>query len=136
MKLNRVIPALPVRQIESAATFYRDRMGFGVGYRDEGFAIITRDEVEIHLWAATDESWQASARAGAGSPVVTGAESFLAGTASCRIEVSRIDLLYDECKGSGVLYGHDTVVEEQPWGTREFPVLDLDRNLITFFEPA
>lgn len=24
--------------------------------------------------------------------------------------------------------------EETPWGTREFPVLDLERNLLTFYE--
>lgn len=136
MKLKRVIPALPVRQIELAAAFYRDRLGFNVGYQDEGYAIVRRDEAEIHLWAAGDEGWKVRARNGSGSPVVSGAESFLAGTASCRIEVAGIDALYDEYRESGVLYGQDTVIEEQPWGTREFPVLDLERNLITFFEPV
>ncbi|NIP14826.1 MAG: bleomycin resistance family protein [Gemmatimonadetes bacterium] len=136
MKLNRVIPALPVRQIEPAAAFYHTRIGCAVGYQDERFAIVTRDQVEIHLWAARDESWEARAGDRPGSPVVTGAESFLAGTASCRVEVSGIDALYDECKRNGILYGPDTVVEVRPWGMREFPVLDLDRNLITFFEPV
>lgn len=135
MELRRVIPALPIHQIEPAVTFYRDRLGFEVGYQGEDFAIVRRDRAEIHLWSARDEHWKAGSRNASRSPVVSGAESFLAGTASCRIEVEGIDTLYDECRENGVLYEHDTVVEDQPWGTREFPVLDLERNLITFFQP-
>lgn len=133
MKMVRTIPALPVRDIASAVAFYRDRLGFHAGYHDDGFAILTRDEIEVHLWAASDESWQS--RSGAASrPVVSGAESFLAGTASCRIEVQGIDALYAEYRESGVLYGPETAVEAQPWGTREFPALDHERNLLTFYE--
>lgn len=134
MEMKRAIPGLPVRTIGRAAAFYRERLGFDVGYQDDEFAIAQRGQVEIHLWAAGDEGWRAGARKGSGSPVVSGAESFLAGTSGCRIEVAGIDALYDEYSESGVLYGPDTVIEEQPWGTREFPVLDLERNLITFFE--
>lgn len=134
MLMKRVIPALPVRQVGPAAAFYRDRLGFHVGFQNENFAIVLRDGAELHLWAAADERWQASDRNRSAPPVVSGAESFLAGTASCRIEVAGIDELYDEFTGSGVLYSPSTVIEEQPWGSREFPVLDLERNLITFFE--
>lgn len=131
--LLRSIPALPVKNVSEAADFYRDRMGFTVGYVDEHFGILTREEVELHLWAASDETW---ARRGDGTshPVVSGAETFLAGTASCRIEVRGIDDLYAEMKGSGVLYGPDTIIETTPWRTREFPTLDLERNLLTFYE--
>ncbi|MQA90257.1 MAG: bleomycin resistance family protein [Gemmatimonas sp.] len=134
MNLLNVIPALPVRDIARAAEFYRDRLGFAVGHMDEGFGIVSRDGVVIHLWAAGDESWRHRPRTPASSPVVTGAETFLAGTASCRIEVIEVDDLYAEMKGAGVLYAADTVIEATPWGTREFPVLDLERNLLTFYE--
>ncbi|NIQ58129.1 MAG: bleomycin resistance family protein, partial [Gammaproteobacteria bacterium] len=109
--------------------------GFAVGHHDDGFAIVTRDDVELHLWAACDETWKTRGSI-ASRPVVSGAESFLAGTASCRIEVGGIDELYTEYRDRGVLYGPDTVIEARPWGTREFPTLDLERNLLTFYERA
>jgi catechol 2,3-dioxygenase-like lactoylglutathione lyase family enzyme len=134
MKLLSSIPALPVREIPTAVRFYQDRMGFTLGYHDEGFAIITRDAVELHLWAANDDGWREKLAGRAERPVVSGAESFLAGTASCRIAVQGIDELFVEYENSGVLYDAGTSVTDQPWGTREFPALDLDRNLLTFYE--
>jgi hypothetical protein len=130
----RTIPALPVKRIATAVEFYHERMGFAAGYTDESFGIVTRDGVEIHLWAAADDTWSQRPEAMSSRPVVSGAESFLAGTVSCRIEVGGIDELYAEFKRSDVLYGSDTVVEGTAWGTREFPALDLERNLLTFFE--
>jgi catechol 2,3-dioxygenase-like lactoylglutathione lyase family enzyme len=133
VKLLKSIPALPVRDVIGAADFYRDRLGFATGYRDESFAIVTRDGVELHLWAASDETWLRRTDV-VSAPVVSGAESFLAGTASCRLEVSGIDRLYDELKETGVLYSSDTVVEATAWQTREFAALDPERNLLTFYE--
>jgi catechol 2,3-dioxygenase-like lactoylglutathione lyase family enzyme len=49
--LLRTIPALPVKDVAAAAEFYRDRLGFEIGHTDEGFGIVTRSGVEIHLWA-------------------------------------------------------------------------------------
>ena len=128
------IPALPVRHIPQSIDFYTSRLGFSVPHFDDGFAIVTRDEVEIHLWAASDEKWKASSAALSWGPIISGAESFLAGTASCRIEVKKIDELFEEYKKQGVIYNPDTVVETKPWGTREFPALDHHRNLLTFYE--
>lgn len=144
MHLMRTIPALPVQDIAVAVDFYRDKLGFTEVHQDTGFAIVRRDSAEVHLWAARDERWQERLRAVLDGSlrvdaettrmVVSGAESFLAGTASCRIEVEGIDDLHAEYQTKGVLYSDDTVVKAQPWGTREFPVLDLHRNLLTFFE--
>lgn len=134
MPLQRATPILPVRDIEQATDFYRERLRFGVVHQETDYAILSRDSVEVHLWLAGDESWKARGETLATRPIVTGAESFLAGTASCRIEVRDIDALYRECKEREVLYSAATVVESKPWGTREFPALDLERNLLTFFE--
>ena len=67
-------------------------------------------------------------------PVSTGAESFLAGTASCRIEVEGIDELYEELRAADVLHpvSRDGV-DDTDFGTREFATLDLDGNLVTFY---
>ncbi|HEY0826614.1 MAG TPA: bleomycin resistance family protein [Bacilli bacterium] len=134
MKMIKAIPALPVKNIEKAVMFYEIKLGFIVQYKDSGFAKLIRDEVEIHLWAACDKSWKLRSIFMFIKPIFSGAESFLAGTSSCRIEVLKIDNLFAEYKRSGVLYNPTTVVEETAWGTHEFPVLDLHCNLLTFFE--
>ena len=130
MQLTRAIPALPVRNIVTSAAFFCDQLGFTIRHQDTGFAIVVRDAVEIHLWEANDEAWHG--RAGA-TPVVSGAESFISGTASCRIQVVGVDDLHAEYEPRGVLHPNAQLAQ-QPWGTREFGVLDADGNLITFFE--
>jgi uncharacterized glyoxalase superfamily protein PhnB len=132
MRLSRAIPALPVRNIVQSASFYQEQLGFTLRHQERGFAIVVRDDVEIHLWEASDERWQG--RTGP-SPVVSGAESFIAGTASCRIQVTGVDDLYSELQPRGILHPHAQLTD-QPWGSREFAVSDLDNNLITFFEPV
>lgn len=134
MELGRTIPAFPVHRIDEAVTFYETRFGFTCPHKDNRFAILRRNEAEIHLWAAFDKGWKWRSVFLFFRPIRSGAESFLAGTHSCRIEVTEIDKLYGELKQTGVLYGPDTVVEKTAWETREFPALDLHRNLLIFHE--
>ncbi len=129
MKLVQAIPALPVQNIVRSVAFYREKLGFTVRHQDTGFAILLRDAVELHLWEAGDEGWRD--RTGT-SPVVSGAESFIAGTASCHIQVVGVNDLHAELQPLGVLHPNGQLAD-QPWGTREFGVLDSDGNLITFF---
>ncbi len=66
-------------------------------------------------------------------PVCSGAESFIAGTASCRIEVDHVDELYAEMAAAAVLHPRDRgSVVDTAWGTREFATLDLEGNLLAF----
>ncbi|HEV3312307.1 MAG TPA: VOC family protein [Chloroflexota bacterium] len=134
MKFVQAIPALPVHNIDESVAFYRDKLGFTPGYQAAGFARLYRGGIEIQLWEASDETWKTRGHEDQPRCVESGAESFLAGTASCRVEVEGIDELFEEFQASGVLYDEDTKVEPQWWGDRSFPVLDLHRNLITFFE--
>jgi len=106
MRLLQAIPALPVRDIEKSAQFYRDQLDFEIAYQERGFAIVRRDSVEIHIWAANDETWRN--RSGS-SPVVS--------------------VLHPR----GVMHPNGQL-EDKPWGTPEFAVRDLDNNLITFYE--
>jgi len=131
--LDQTIPALPVREMTAAVGFYRDRLGFEVLHADGGFAVLGRDEAVLHLWEAGDESWRE--RGSLDRPVRSGAESFIAGTASCRIRVEGVDELYEELRTSDVLHkvSRDGV-SETDFGTREFATLDLDGNLVSFFE--
>jgi predicted lactoylglutathione lyase len=134
MRMKKTVPALPVQDIKQSMEFYTTKLGFTVRHYDDGFAIVVRDEVEIHLWKSGDESWKNKGADLTKEPICSGAESFLAGTASCRIEVQDIDELFEEYIKQGVIYNSDTVIEKQPWGNREFPALDHHRNLLTFYE--
>jgi catechol 2,3-dioxygenase-like lactoylglutathione lyase family enzyme len=131
--LSQTIPALPARDVGSAVDFYRERLGFQVLHHDDGFAVLSRDEAVLHLWQADDETWRR--RGSFDRPVQSGAESFIAGTASCRILVEGVDELYDELRGSDVLHpvSRDGV-SDTDFGTREFATLDGDGNLVTFFQ--
>lgn len=129
------IPALPVQNIAKAAAFYTTKLGFTVKHQESTFAIVIRNNVEIHLWQSCDKSWKYRSLFLVLKPIYSGAESFLAGTASCRIQVQDIEELFAEYKLAGVLHSSDTVVEEQYWGDKEFAAVDLHRNLLTFYEP-
>ena len=131
--LSQAIPALPVRDAAAAAAFYRDRLSFTVLHHDGGFAVLGRDDAVVHLWEAGDETWRN--RDSVERPVQSGAESFIAGTASCRIRVEGVDELYDELRGNDVLHpvSRDGV-DASDFGTREFATLDSDGNLVTFFQ--
>jgi catechol 2,3-dioxygenase-like lactoylglutathione lyase family enzyme len=134
-RLRRTIPALPVADVAAAVAHYRDRLGFTAEHVDDGFAVLQRDAARIHLWEAGDGSWAERADLRE-RPVRSGAESFLAGTASCRIEVDDVDALYTEVARAGVLHpvSRDGVTDTD-FGTREFATLDADGNLVEFFYP-
>ncbi len=134
MKMQKTIPAMPVQDIKSSCGYYITKLGFIIRRQEETFAIAVRDEIEIHLWAARDMTWRWRSIFLALKPIWTGAETFIAGTASCRIQVQGINELYEEYKGRGVVHSPHTVVQEQYWGCREFAAVDNYRNLLTFYE--
>ena len=122
-----------MRDVHAAVAHYRERFGFDSPHETDDFAVLVRDDAAIHLWGATDEAWRTRDRL-ADEPIDSGAESFLAGTASCRIEVADVDALYSELQRAEVL--HPTSVDgigSTDFGTREFATLDVDGNLLTFF---
>ncbi len=133
VRLSQTIPALPVRDAAAAVAFYRDRLGFEVLHHDDGFAVLGRDEAVVHVWESSDELWrkQEDLRE---RPVRSGAESFIAGTASCRVLTEGVDELYEELRAAEVLHpvSRDGVTDTD-FCTREFATLDLDGNLVTFF---
>jgi len=115
-------PALPVRNVPTAVAFYREKLGFGTVHEDGGFAVLRRDEVEIHLWEAN-------------SPGTPGAEPHLAGSASCRVKVTGLRGLYDELQAAGVIHPNGPL-KSQDSGVDDFSALDADGNLIAFYEPS
>ena len=113
--------------------YYRDRFGFDAPHETSDFAVLARDDAVLHLWGATDDDRRSRGDL-VRHPITSGAESFLAGTASCRIEVTDVDALFAELQSAGVL--HDVShagVAATDFGTRGFATLDCDGNLLTFF---
>ena len=130
MNMKSAIPVLPVVNMDEGARFYRDVLGFSIIHQKTGYCVLSRDRIQVHLWGATDESWRTREE---GEPIESGAESFLAGTHSCRIEVEGVDELHRELEPKGIMHSN-APLRTRPWGAREFGVIDLYGNLITFFE--
>ena len=114
------VPALPVSDERRAVAFFERALGFEeLRHGGEGLGIVRRDEVELHVWVADGSA--------------PGTERALAGSASCRIEVTGVDELYAHCQQLAVVHPN-APLRDQWWGTREFSVLDPDNNLITLYE--
>jgi DNA-binding transcriptional MerR regulator len=109
--LRQAIPVLASLDIEATQRFYADKLGFTAVALYPDYGIVARDGVQIHFWLTDD----------ADIPKAT----------SCRIDVDGVDQLYDEMRATGVVHPNG-VLTDQPWGLREFAVLDADGNLIKF----
>ena len=80
-----------------AAVVYADKLGFTTLGRYPDYAIVARDDVQIHFWLTGD----------ADIPKAT----------SCRIDVAGVDQLYEEMSAAGVVHPNGPLTD-QPWGLR------------------
>jgi DNA-binding transcriptional MerR regulator len=111
--LDRAIPVLASLDLEATQHFYATRLGFDPLFTYPDYAISARDGIQLHFWLTDDPA----------APSIT----------SCRIDVTGIDALYAEMQAAGVVHPNGAL-QEQPWGFKEFAVLDGDGNLIKFGE--
>lgn len=112
--LNSVVPILASLNITKTVQFYCSMFGFTKVYEEPaGYGIVQRDAVQIHFWACS--------------------EKHIAENTACRINVQGVEALYAEYQPKGFIHPN-APLQEKPWGTREFSVVDEDGNLITFFE--
>jgi catechol 2,3-dioxygenase-like lactoylglutathione lyase family enzyme len=107
--MSRIMPELPCADVPAAVTHYRDVLGFDVNYQQEDLGVMDRDEVRLLLIARTAQH---------------------GGIGSACFYVREVDALYAELVRSGADVQGEPV--SQPWGLREFRVLDPDRNRLTF----
>jgi len=114
MRLKAAIPKLPAASIERSLEFYAT-LGFTriAAYADYG--IVARDDVQVHLWRCDDPH--------------------LARASGCRIVVEGVAELYARYSPLNVIHPNGSL-ETKAWGWREFSVLDVDGNLLTFAERA
>lgn len=109
------IPTLPSRSVSDTVAFYR-RLGFDGGPHefDSGYAILRRGAIELHFFTHKE---------------LVPAES----SAGCYLRVTDVESCYRAFSASPLPRSgipRITVLENKPWGLREFAIVDPDGNLI------
>ncbi|MGG0177188.1 hypothetical protein [Gottfriedia acidiceleris] len=112
MNFIKIIPQLPVAEIKKSLIFYK-KLNFVVHYQDDNFAVISSDNVKIHLWKSDDLK--------------------LVGSSNCQIEVTGLDRLYVNLLSKGIIDSYDTI-ENHSKVLRLLNLFDPDNNLISFIE--
>lgn len=111
---QRTIPIVPARDIDATDAFYRDRLDFDIIHTANDYGIVRRGPVEIRLWGPSDidpaEQRHHAPRPGRHDDISTS-------TPPTRTADSSTP---------------NAPLRNEPWGTREFAIRDLDGNLITF----
>jgi hypothetical protein len=104
-----VVPRFVVQDMEQALAFY-GQLGLVTTYRDEAFAIIERDGIDVHLSSSPEPA---------------------KGHSVCWIGVTNIEALYQQYLPTNAV---QSPLEAKPWGLKEFCICDPFRNLILFAE--
>ena len=115
IELLASVPVLNVADVTKSFDFYRERLGFGQDFAMPGYGGVSRDGMALHLNAGETE--------------------FSARPTCCRFHIRGVDALYAELEPKGVVKP-DERLATMPHGLRQFSVLDLDGNRITFAEPV
>ena len=104
------VPELPVADVERAQNYYRDRLGFEIGWLqpDKEIGAVSRQNVVIFF----------RRRKPPFEPAVHW------------VFAEDVDASYSELKASGANIVDP--LEKKPWGLRQFSVADLDGNLFYF----
>ena len=108
--MRRLTPELPVADVERAQQYYRDTLGFEIGWiePEKGIGAVSNGEAAIFF----------RKRQPPFEPAVHW------------VFAEDIDATYEQLKSSG---SHIVdPLEEKPWGLRQFTVRDLDGNLFHF----
>ncbi|TCD27477.1 VOC family protein [Pedobacter psychrodurus] len=111
--LKTATPILASLNAEETIKFYTEKLGFTFHNNWDGYIILSKDEISIHLWPTNDES----------IPKNTG----------CYIYVTAVDELYVEYTKQDVVHPNGKL-KNMPWGMRQFSILDNSGNIIHFGE--
>ena len=108
--IGHPVPELPVEDVERAQQYYRDVLGFEIGwlYPDKGIGAVSRRDVVIFFRRTKP-------------PFVPAVHWIFA---------EDLDATHEELKASGANIVEP--LEAKPWGLRQFTVDDLDGNRFYF----
>lgn len=111
--LLSLIPKLPAKNLDATRDFYVNVLGFRLLSQYPEYLILSRDSVEVHFYP--DER------------VVPQESDYVV-----YVRVNNIDHLYRELTDKGARQADYGVLEDKPWGQREFSVTDVDGTCLTF----
>lgn len=109
--LQIAIPVLASLNEANTVKFYTEKLGFAFHASWDGYLILSRDGIYIHLWPCADAA--------------------IAKSTSCYIIVNEVEMLYAEYKSAGVVHPENEL-QDRPWKMKEFSILDNNGNLIHF----
>jgi predicted enzyme related to lactoylglutathione lyase len=107
--VTKAIPELPLDDVAAGVRHYRDALGFEVNYEQHDLGVMDRDEARLLLIARTKRH---------------------GGIGSAFFYVRDVDTLYTELVEKGADVQEEPI--SRPWGIREFIVLDIEANRLTF----
>lgn len=110
--LEKALPELPFDDVAAAVAYYHDVLGFRINYQQHDISVMDRDEITVLLIARTEP---------------------YKGIGSFEVYVADADKLYAELRAKGANVQGEPV--SRPWGLRDFAVLDIEGNRITFAQP-
>jgi catechol 2,3-dioxygenase-like lactoylglutathione lyase family enzyme len=119
-RLRIAYPQLFVADVQRAADFYEQKLGFSIAYlhgEPPFYGLVTLDGVGLNLRHVSSPLIDPTAR---------DQESLL----SANIVVEGVETLFLELQQRGVDFAQP--LKEQPWGATDFIVRDLDGNLLCF----
>jgi catechol 2,3-dioxygenase-like lactoylglutathione lyase family enzyme len=108
--IDRPVPELPVADVERAQRYYRDTLGFEIGWLDPGKEIGAATRGDVVLFFRRRE------------PPFEPAVNW--------IFAENVDATYGELKSSGANIVEP--LEKKSWGLRQFTIEDLDGNRFYF----
>jgi len=111
-----VTPVIPAEDVTASLAFYVEKLGFEEVFRDgapTNYAGIRCGLATIHLFTCTEPN--------------------IAEWTALRIGAGDIDALYTRCEAAAIVHPNGKL-SLQPWGSRDFTVLDPSGVGITFFE--
>jgi uncharacterized glyoxalase superfamily protein PhnB len=111
-QLQQMLPELPLTDVAAGVEYYQRVLGFHINYVQHDLGVMYRDDVTILLIQRP--------------PTHTG-------IGSCEAYVRDADALHAELLARGADVQGPPV--SHPWGLRDFRVLDLEGNRITFAKP-
>lgn len=119
-RLRIAYPQLFVADVQRAAEFYQQKLGFSIAYlygTPPFYGLVTLDDVGLNLrWVA--------------SPLIDQSLRERESLLSANIVVEGVTAMFHELQRRGVDFAQ--TLKEQPWGATDFIVRDIDGNLLCF----
>jgi catechol 2,3-dioxygenase-like lactoylglutathione lyase family enzyme len=117
---DRVTPTLPSRDLMATSVFYT-RLGFREVFRDTGWLIVARGPLQLEFFP---------------HPALDPWTNY----GGCCLRVDDAQALHDAFSAAGLPVDPRSIPRltpprAQPWGFREFALVDLDGNLLRGLEP-